>query len=828
MHRSSAPAAPAAGITARERRAMSAALTAARRGQRGATPLVGAAVIGADGTIVTGYHAGAGHPHAEPAALAAALAAGIDLGTATLVVTLEPCAHVGRTPSCAHTIVRAGIPRIVYAAADPNPVAAGGAEVLRAAGREVVAGLAADEAAVLNHRWVAAQREARPFVTAKLAQSLDGRIAAADGTSQWITSDETRSRVHALRARVDAVIVGTGTARADNPRLTARIDGRAAARQPVPVVIGTRDLDASSHLAADPRTIHLRTHDLLHALRQLRARGIEHVLVEGGAHLLSGFLTAGLVDELFLHLGPQLLGTGGLAATAGLEVPTLAAAPRFIPDDLAAPAAAASGTDTILHLRPAPAAPAPAPPASSTTDHRSHHMFTGIIEATGTVLSVTSVPGTDTARISIRAGSLIDDLPAGGSLAVNGVCLTATRTSAEAAPADENPASTSGPGIFTADIMGETLARTSLGALRAGAQVNLERCMPASGRFDGHIVQGHVDGVGRISVFEDCGAWTRMRIELPAALAPLCVEKGSIALDGTSLTITAVSSAGAGQPWCEVGLIPATLAATTFRQASVGDLVNIETDVLAKYAQSLAGRHVRRADPVQAPPSPWQDKPWETTAADASPAHGLDSIEEAISRLRRGVPTIVVDDADRENEGDLIVPAELLSPEWMGFIVRHTSGVVCAPMTAEIAAHLDLPAMTAVNEDPKGTNYTVSCDARGLDTGISAGERTTTLRMLADPQAGPEQLTRPGHVFPLIAAAGGVRERAGHTEAGVELARLAGCRPVAAIAEVVDDTGEVMRLDALLAFGTRFGLPVISIADLRTWLDTHTPAAHQN
>lgn len=455
-------------------------------------------------------------------------------------------------------------------------------------------------------------------------------------------------------------------------------------------------------------------------------------------------------------------------------------------------------------------------------------MFTGIIEATGTVLSVTSVPGTDTARISIRAGSLIDDLPAGGSLAVNGVCLTATRTSAEAAPADENPASTSGPGIFTADIMGETLARTSLGALKAGAQVNLERCMPASGRFDGHIVQGHVDGVGRISVFEDCGAWTRMRIELPAALAPLCVEKGSIALDGTSLTITAVSPAGAGQPWCEVGLIPATLAATTFGQAAVGDFVNIETDVLAKYAQSLAGRHVRRADPVQAPPSPWQDKPWETTAADASPAHGLDSIDEAISRLRRGVPAIVVDDADRENEGDLIVPAELLSPEWMGFIVRHTSGVVCAPMTAEIAAHLDLPAMTAVNEDPKGTNYTVSCDARGLDTGISAGERTTTLRMLADPQAGPEQLTRPGHVFPLIAAAGGVRERAGHTEAGVELARLAGCRPVAAIAEVVDDTGEVMRLDALLAFGTRFGLPVISIADLRTWLDTHTPAAHQN
>lgn len=408
-------------------------------------------------------------------------------------------------------------------------------------------------------------------------------------------------------------------------------------------------------------------------------------------------------------------------------------------------------------------------------------MFSGIIESLGTVVSVEEVPGTDTARISINAGEIIADLPLGGSLAVNGVCLTAIRED-------------SSEGVFTADLMGETLARTTLNELQPGSPVNLERCVPAGGRLDGHVVQGHVDGVGQISEFADEGAWTRMRISLPAALRALCVEKGSIALNGTSLTITKVSQPG--ESWVEVGLIPATLEATTFGQARVGDRVNVETDILAKYALGSAYQ----------PPA-------------ETPEPKLSSIEEAIEAMRRGLPVIVVDDEHRENEGDLIIPAEALSDEWMGFIVRHTSGVICAPMPQDFATRLELPPMYSHNEDPKGTAYTVSCDLSGLATGISAGERAKTLRALADPSSKPEDFTRPGHVFPLVAVDGGVRERPGHTEAGVELARLAGMSPVAVIGEIVRDDGEMMRLPELKEFGATHGLPVVTIEALIDYLN---------
>jgi 3,4-dihydroxy 2-butanone 4-phosphate synthase/GTP cyclohydrolase II len=201
-----------------------------------------------------------------------------------------------------------------------------------------------------------------------------------------------------------------------------------------------------------------------------------------------------------------------------------------------------------------------------------------------------------------------------------------------------------------------------------------------------------------------------------------------------------------------------------------------------------------------------------------SSTHGsvrLSPIGEALHALRAGRPVIVVDAADRENEGDLIMPAEALTPEWMGFIIRHTSGVVCVPLTGERAESLGLAPMVEDNQDPKGTAYTVSCDAvSGVSTGISAADRTRTVRALADPHATAEDFSRPGHVFPLIARPGGVLERPGHTEAGVDLARLAGFRPVSVIAELVHDDGELMRLDALLAFGRLHGLAVISIEEL--------------
>ena len=204
----------------------------------------------------------------------------------------------------------------------------------------------------------------------------------------------------------------------------------------------------------------------------------------------------------------------------------------------------------------------------------------------------------------------------------------------------------------------------------------------------------------------------------------------------------------------------------------------------------------------------------------------LDPIDTALTALRDRRPVIVVDDEDRENEGDLIMPATSMTPEWMGFIIRHSSGVVCAPMPAARAQALDLPPMTEVNEDAKGTAYTVTCDAAtGITTGISAADRTVTVHTLAAPSPDPTSVTRPGHVLPLIARDGGVRERPGHTEAGVELCRLTGAGEVAVIAELVHDHGPMMRGEDLRVFADAHDLPLISIADLIAHLDARDAVA---
>jgi 3,4-dihydroxy 2-butanone 4-phosphate synthase/GTP cyclohydrolase II len=200
----------------------------------------------------------------------------------------------------------------------------------------------------------------------------------------------------------------------------------------------------------------------------------------------------------------------------------------------------------------------------------------------------------------------------------------------------------------------------------------------------------------------------------------------------------------------------------------------------------------------------------------------LASIPTAIEALRAGRPVIVADDEGRENEGDVVIAAELASQEWIAWMVRYSSGFICAPMTNEIADTLNLPPMVAVNEDPRGTAYTVSVDAADrLSTGISAADRAHTLRVLADTKSTAASLHRPGHILPLRAVDGGVRERDGHTEAAVDLMRLAGLRPVAAISEIVADDGEMMRLPGLIGLGERESVPVITIVSLIEWMNEH-------
>lgn len=202
----------------------------------------------------------------------------------------------------------------------------------------------------------------------------------------------------------------------------------------------------------------------------------------------------------------------------------------------------------------------------------------------------------------------------------------------------------------------------------------------------------------------------------------------------------------------------------------------------------------------------------------------LSPISAALDALRAGRPVIVADDENRENEGDVVLSAELATPEWVAWTVRWSSGFICAPMPAEIADALDLPPMVALNEDARGTAYTVSVDAADrISTGISAADRAHTLNVLANPDSTPSSVTRPGHVLPLRAVDGGVRERGGHTEAAVELMRLAGLRPVGAIAEVVAEDGSMMRLPGLMELGERDGVPVITIEQLIAYLEEHEP-----
>ena len=295
-----------------ERRAMRRALElAASPGvPLGPNPRVGCVLLDAEGGVVAeGFHRGAGSPHAEVDALTRA---GGRARGATAVVTLEPCNHTGRTGPCAQALIAAGVRRVVIAQRDLNPVAVGGAETLRAAGVEVETGLLADDARELNQIWSFAVERGRPFVTWKLATTLDGRIAAADGSSRWVSSAAARLDSHLLRTVCDTMLVGTNTVAIDDPHLTARdAEGRLLTQQPLRVVMGERDLDPGRRIFDDAaETVHLRTRDPETALKQLFARDRQHVLLEGGPTLAAAFVTADLVDEVIVYVAPMLLGAG--------------------------------------------------------------------------------------------------------------------------------------------------------------------------------------------------------------------------------------------------------------------------------------------------------------------------------------------------------------------------------------------------------------------------------------------------------------------------------------------------------------------------------------
>ncbi|WP_347348966.1 bifunctional diaminohydroxyphosphoribosylaminopyrimidine deaminase/5-amino-6-(5-phosphoribosylamino)uracil reductase RibD [Nigerium sp.] len=324
--------APEAHVTPDDVRHLRRALALAAEGPvADPNPLVGAVIVGRDGHLVgEGFHRGSGTPHAEAAAL---LAAGDAARGATTYVSLEPCNHTGRTPPCSAALLTAGVARVVYALPDPNPVAAGGAQHLRAAGVDVTGGVLAEEAAALNRTWLHRVRTGRPFVTWKFAGTLDGRAAAADGTSQWITGRAARADVHRLRARCGAIVTGTGTVLADDPHLTVRGDA-APSRQPLRVIVGERPVPAGARVLDDAAPTRVfATHDVAAVAAELGRDGVHHALLEGGPTLAAAFLRAGLVDEVVAYLAPTLLGAGA-SVVGPLGIGTIGAAFRLTTTDV--------------------------------------------------------------------------------------------------------------------------------------------------------------------------------------------------------------------------------------------------------------------------------------------------------------------------------------------------------------------------------------------------------------------------------------------------------------------------------------------------------------
>lgn len=277
-----------------------------------------------------GFHRGAGTPHAEVAALADAASRGEDVRGGTAVVTLEPCHHTGRTGPCSQALLDAGVAAVVHALDDPNPAAGGGAAFLRAHGVAVTPGVGADAVRALLHPWLTAVSRGTPYVILKTATTLDGRVAAADGTSRWITGATARTHAHEVRGAVDAIAVGTGTALVDDPALTARTpDGALAPHQPLRVVVGLTDIPEDGRLhGPGGELLHLRTRDVHEVLAELGRREVRTLLVEGGPGLATAFLAASAVDELHAYVAPVLLGAG-LRAVADLGVGTIGDALRL-------------------------------------------------------------------------------------------------------------------------------------------------------------------------------------------------------------------------------------------------------------------------------------------------------------------------------------------------------------------------------------------------------------------------------------------------------------------------------------------------------------------
>jgi len=406
-------------------------------------------------------------------------------------------------------------------------------------------------------------------------------------------------------------------------------------------------------------------------------------------------------------------------------------------------------------------------------------MYRGFISEIGIVESV------DARGIAVVAPKSCARLAAGGSVAVSGVCLSATEVEERA---------------FRAELSSETRLRSTLAELVPGAQVNVELPLQAGDAIEGHLVQGHVDAVGKIVRCEEQPLGRRLWIRPPERFLAGLVAKGSVAVDGVSLTVAEVV-----RDRFSVALVPATLERTTLGERAAGDRVNLESDLVVQLARRHEGRTQEALRRVVA------NLPW------AGPQSGRLGVEKVVAQIAGGGCAVVYD-PQREGEGDVVVAGVELKPAAFTFILTRCCSHPTVPCDRARLERLEIPPMPGAG-DRQGTAMHVSVDlAAARSTGVSAADRAATVRRLAHPEARPGDFVRPGHVFPLGARTGGLRERAGHTEAAVELCRAAKLPTVAVICEVMGPDGAMAGAAELERFALEWGLPLIEIGELASWL----------
>lgn len=407
------------------------------------------------------------------------------------------------------------------------------------------------------------------------------------------------------------------------------------------------------------------------------------------------------------------------------------------------------------------------------------HMFTGRIEEIGVLTGVSST------QVVVRAPKSAGRLSPGGSVTVAGVCLTVEELS---------------DGHFAASVTEETRRRTTFDRCAGGERVNIETALALGDPLDGHLVQGHVDAVGKVAGIDTTGTARRLWIRPPDRFLRRVVAKGSIAVDGASLTVAEVA-----RDRFSVVLIPATRQQTTLATLASGDRVNLESDLVARLVSG--GSLAPAADVARAVGS----LGW------AGQLSGRVGVEKTVTQLAAG-GGVMVWDPDREGEADVIFAGATMSPAAFVFLLTRCCGhstVPCAPQVLERLQIAPIPG----EGDRHGTLPHVPIDlASGTGTGVSAAERAATVRRLADPSSQSSDFLRPGHVFPLAARPGLLAERAGHTESTVALCAAAGLPPVGVCCELMGPDGTMADAADAEAFALRWGLPLVSVTDLTCWL----------